>query len=50
MTPEERVQVEALCKRIQEEQDPAAFTELVMQLNDLLEHKQGRLDSHPKGN
>jgi hypothetical protein len=45
MTPEERTQMNWLCKRIQEEHDPKTFDELVVELNDLLEAKHGRI--HP---
>ncbi|HEV2396791.1 MAG TPA: hypothetical protein VGS27_07620 [Candidatus Sulfotelmatobacter sp.] len=33
----------SLCKRIQEEKDPAVFDELVRQLNDLIDAKYGRI-------
>jgi hypothetical protein len=45
MTNEERALVEALCKRIVEEQDPLVFNKLVAQLNDLLERKQQKLEA-----
>lgn len=45
MTPEERDRMNSLCKRIQEEKDPAIFDELVRLLNDLIDAKYGRI--HP---
>jgi hypothetical protein len=45
MTPEERTRMNWLCKRIQDERDPKAFDELVIELNDLLEAKHERI--HP---
>ena len=48
MTPEERALLEALVKRIVEEKDPATFHDLLVQLNDLLERKERRLESAPK--
>jgi hypothetical protein len=45
MTPEEREQMNELCARIAVEKDPAIFTQLVRQLNDLLEKKQHGLSS-----
>ena len=50
MSPEEKAQMEILCKRIAEEKDPAAFHKLIEQLNDLLERKERRLESKPKAN
>lgn len=47
MTPEEKTTLDALCKRIVEEKDPATFRKLVVQLNDLLEKKEHRLESKP---
>ena len=44
MTPEEKSELDALCQRIQEEHDHDKFTELVTQLNDLLERKEKRLE------
>jgi hypothetical protein len=46
MTPDEREQMAILCQRIAVEQDRDKFTELVDQLNELLERKVQRL-SHP---
>ena len=48
MTPEEKAAIEALCKQIAIEKDPAIFTKLVAELNDLLEQKEHRLESKPK--
>jgi hypothetical protein len=45
MTNEEKAVVDALCKRIVEEQHPELFTKLVAQLNDLLELKQQKLEA-----
>ena len=50
MTDEERAAMNTLCKRIVEEKDTARFQELVSELNDLLENKQGCLDRQPKAN
>jgi len=51
MTPDEREQMAILCQRIAVEQDRDKFTDLVDQLNELLEHKERRLNnpsqSHP---
>jgi len=50
MTPEEKSELDVLCQRIQEEHDRDKFTELVTQLNDLLERKEKRLEqSERKG-
>ena len=45
MTQEERQQMDHLCRSIQSEKDPHRFTELVKQLNDLLEQTHYRIDS-----
>jgi len=45
MTPDEREQMAILCQRIAVEQDRNKFTELVDQLNELLEHKERRLNN-----
>jgi hypothetical protein len=42
MTTEERERFGYLCERIQFEQAPKAFDELVMELNELLEQNQQR--------
>jgi hypothetical protein len=43
VTPEEREIVNALIRRIQEEKDPKRFTDLVEQLNKLLDQKRNRI-------
>lgn len=48
MTPEERALMYDLAKRIAEEKDPATFNKLIVQLNDLLERKEERLESDRK--
>jgi len=45
MTPEEQDQMNKLCARIAVERDPTIFTQLVRQLNDLLEKRQHGLSS-----
>ena len=45
MTPEEREEMNRLCRLIQDEKDPKRFTELLQKLHDLLEAKSDRL--HP---
>ena len=47
MTPEEREKMNALCRRIQSEQDPKQFVELVEELDKLLEAKHERIKSAP---
>jgi hypothetical protein len=44
MTPEERERMHILCERIAKEQDQEKFSELVSQLNDLLDNKVQRLE------
>ena len=44
MTPEERAEMNRLCERIQAEQDPQIFMDLVDQLNQLLARKEKRLE------
>ena len=44
MTPEEHERMNELCNRLQVEQDNHTFTELVAELNNLLERKEGRLE------
>jgi hypothetical protein len=46
MTAEEKDEITALCNRAIEERDPAKFHELVVQLNDLLERRERRLEQH----
>ena len=48
MTPEERERMHALCERIAKEQNHEKFVQLVQELNDLLEHKQERLEDPSK--
>ena len=44
MTPEERERMHVLCERITKEQNHEKFVKLVQELNDLLEHKEQRLE------
>jgi hypothetical protein len=44
MTDEERERLAYLCERIQIERAPKTFDELVMELNELLEQKQRRIE------
>jgi hypothetical protein len=44
MTPDEREKMHILCQRIAVEKDRQKFTELVDQLNELLEQKEARLE------
>lgn len=43
MTAEERERMMWLCKRIQEEKDPRKFSELLLQLDELLAAKKERI-------
>jgi len=45
MTAEERERMHILCERIAKEQNHDKFVKLVQELNDLLDHKEQRLDS-----
>ena len=45
MTPDETELMFALCKRIQDEKNPASFIELIEELNALLEQKRGRIQN-----
>jgi hypothetical protein len=45
MTPEEREQLDSLCKRVAIEKDPQRFDSLVRELEALLEAKHERLQS-----
>ena len=47
MTPDEREHLHILCERIAKEQDGEKFSELVRQLNELLENKAQRLEARP---
>jgi len=44
MTPDERERMNDLCQHIAKEQDHDKFVKLVQELNDLLDHKEQRLD------
>jgi hypothetical protein len=44
MTPDERERMQVLCERIAKEQDHERFVELVQELNNLLDHKEQRLE------
>ena len=46
MTPDEVERMNALCKRIETEKDHNKFSQLIIELNELLERKNNRLD-HP---
>ena len=48
ITPEERERLHDLCKRLANEQDPKKFTNLVMELNQLLGSKEVRIEFHEK--
>jgi hypothetical protein len=48
MTPEERELMMDLCRRIQDENDPAIFGELVWNLNELLERSHERIHPDPR--
>ena len=48
MIPEERERARILCDQIAKEQNHDKFTKLVLELNDLLEHKKPRLE--PRAN
>jgi len=45
MTPEERERMRILCDQIAKEQNHDKFTKLVLELNDLLEHKERRMET-----
>jgi hypothetical protein len=47
MTPDEQEQMNILCQRIALEQDQERFTELIQQLNELLDGKSNRLSRNP---
>jgi len=44
MTPDEVERMKALCQQIETEKDHDRFTQLIAELNELLERKQHRLD------
>lgn len=48
MTPEERERMHELCERIAKEQNHEKFVKLVQELNDLLDHKEQRLEDPSK--
>ena len=48
MTPEERERMHKLCERIATEQNHDKFVRLVQELNDLLDHKEQRLEDPSK--
>jgi hypothetical protein len=48
MTPDERERMNVLCERIAKEQDHDKFVKLVQELNDLLDHKEQRLEGPSK--
>jgi len=48
MTPEERERMHTLCERIATEQNHDKFVKLVQELNDLLDHKEQRLEDPSK--
>ncbi len=50
MTPDERERMSVLCERIAKEQDHDKFVKLVQELNDLLDHKEQRLEDDSKKN
>ena len=47
MIPEERERLTALCERITAEKDPEIFSQLICELNDLLEVKSKRINVGP---
>ena len=48
MTPDEREQMAILCERIAVERDHKKFSDLVDELNDLLDRKESRLEAAEK--
>jgi hypothetical protein len=48
MSPEERVRMNDICTRLQVEQDHNKFTQLMSELNNLLERKEHRLQESDK--
>jgi hypothetical protein len=48
MTPEEREEIDQLCRLIKDEQNPPAFMALVQRLLELLARKKSRLDAKEK--
>ncbi len=49
MTPDERERMHILCERIAKEQNHEKFVKLVQELNDLLDHKEKRLEDSSQG-
>lgn len=50
MTPEERERMNALCNQIATEKDHDKFMKLVLELNDLLDRKERRLEDTQRPN
>ena len=48
MSPEERERMNDICTKLQVEQDHNKFTQLMAELNNLLEHKEHRLEEREK--
>ena len=48
MSPEERERMHEICVKLQVEQDHKKFTELMSELNNLLERKEHRLEERDK--
>ena len=48
MTPDERERLNQLCSRIQTEKDQAKFSQLLTELNELLEKKEQRFIQEAK--
>jgi hypothetical protein len=48
MTPDERERMHFLCEQIAKEQNHDQFSKLVQELNELLEHKEHRLEDPTK--
>lgn len=48
MTPEERERMYEICSKLQVEQDSNTFTQLMTELNNLLERKEQRLQERGK--
>jgi chemotaxis signal transduction protein len=48
ITAEERERMLVLCQQIAVEKDHSKFGFLVRELNDLLEHKEKRIEPHPR--
>jgi len=49
MTPDEREEMNRICRLIQDERDPVKFANLVQQLIELLERKEQRLEPTKRG-